>query len=56
MSHPVGVGNSYFRIGSAEERWVDAIPFGCYRKEVFDRIGLFDEELVRNQDDEFNLR
>ena len=56
MSHPMGVGNSYFRIGSAEERWVDTVPFGCYRKEVFDRIGLFDEELVRNQDDEFNLR
>ncbi len=56
MSHPVGVGNSYFRIGAASERWVDTVPFGCYRKEVFDRIGLFDEELVRNQDDEFNLR
>ena len=56
MSHPMGVGNSYFRIGSAEQRWVDTVPFGCYRKEVFDRIGLFDEELVRNQDDEFNLR
>jgi len=56
MSHPVGVGNSYFRIGSAEERWVDTVPFGCYRKDVFDRLGLFDEELVRNQDDEFNLR
>ena len=56
MSHMVGVGNSYFRIGSAEDRWVDTVPFGCYRREVFDRIGLFDEELVRNQDDEFNLR
>jgi glycosyltransferase involved in cell wall biosynthesis len=56
MSHPLGVGNSYFRIGSAEERWVDTVPFGCYRREVFDRIGLFDEDLVRNQDDEFNLR
>ena len=29
---------------------------GVYRREVFERIGLFDEELVRNQDDEFNLR
>ena len=56
MSHPVGVGNSWFRIGAAEQRWVDTVPFGCYRKEVFARIGLFDEELVRNQDDEFNLR
>jgi len=50
------VGNAYFRIGVKEPRWVDTVPFGCYRREVFDRIGLFDEELVRNQDDEFNLR
>ncbi|MEI8372063.1 MAG: glycosyltransferase family 2 protein [Planctomycetota bacterium] len=56
MSHPLGVGNSHFRIGSSEDRWVDTVPFGCYRREVFDRIGMFDEELVRNQDDELNLR
>ena len=56
LSHPFGVGNSYFRIGSEEPRWVDNVPFGCYRREVFDRIGLFDEDLVRNQDDELNLR
>ena len=56
MSHPLGVGNSHFRIGSREDRWVDTVPFGCYRREVFDRIGLFDEELVRNQDDELNFR
>jgi glycosyltransferase involved in cell wall biosynthesis len=56
MSHPLGVGNAHFRIGSVEDRWVDTVPFGCYRREVFDRIGLFDEELVRNQDDELNLR
>lgn len=56
LSHPFGVGNSYFRIGSAEPRWVDNVPFGCYRRAVFDRIGLFDEDLVRNQDDELNLR
>lgn len=56
MSHPFGVGDSYFRIGTSEPRLVDTVPFGCYRKEVFNRIGLFDEELVRNQDDEFNHR
>lgn len=56
LSHPFGVGNAYFRIGVKEPRWVDTVPFGCYRKEVFERIGLFDEEMVRNQDDEFNLR
>jgi glycosyltransferase involved in cell wall biosynthesis len=56
VSHPFGVGNSYFRIGVTEPRWVDTVPFGCYRRAVFERIGLFDEDLVRNQDDEFNAR
>jgi glycosyltransferase involved in cell wall biosynthesis len=56
LSHPFGVGNAYFRIGVKEPRWVDTVPFGCYRREVFDRIGMFDEELVRNQDGEFNHR
>ncbi|MGZ8892846.1 MAG: glycosyltransferase family 2 protein [Halobacteriota archaeon] len=56
MSHPFGVGNSYFRIGTKEPRWVDTVPFGCYKRAVFDKIGMFDEELVRNQDDEFNSR
>src|SRR5262249_8702492 len=55
-SHPFGIGNAQYRLGTREPRWVDTVPFGCYRKDVFQRIGLFDEELVRNQDDEFNLR
>lgn len=56
LSHPFGVGNSYFRIATTESRWVDTVPFGCYRRGVFERVGMFDEELVRNQDDEFNHR
>jgi GT2 family glycosyltransferase len=56
LSHPFGVGNAYFRIGSEEPKYVDTVPFGCYRREVFEKIGLFDENLVRNQDLEFNLR
>jgi glycosyltransferase involved in cell wall biosynthesis len=35
---------------------VDLVYLGCWKKEITDRIGLFDEELVRNQDDEFNFR
>jgi len=35
---------------------VDTVYLGCWRRDVFDRVGLFDEELVRNQDDELNLR
>ncbi|HVB59171.1 MAG TPA: glycosyltransferase family 2 protein [Candidatus Acidoferrales bacterium] len=36
--------------------YVDTVPYGCWRKETLLKLGLFDEELVRNQDDEFNLR
>jgi hypothetical protein len=32
------------------------VPFGCYRREIFEKVGYFDEDLVRNQDDEFNAR
>jgi len=56
LAHPLGVGNAQFRLDSRTPREVDTVPFGCYRREVFSRIGLFDEELVRNQDDEFNHR
>jgi len=38
------------------EGWVDTVTYGCWHREVFDRVGIFDEQLVRNQDDEFNLR
>jgi succinoglycan biosynthesis protein ExoA len=38
------------------EGMVDTVYLGCWPRHVFDRIGMFDEELVRNQDDEFNLR
>jgi succinoglycan biosynthesis protein ExoA len=38
------------------EGYVDTVTYGCWRKSTFDRIGLFDEALDRNQDDELNLR
>jgi glycosyltransferase involved in cell wall biosynthesis len=56
LTQPFGAGNAYYRIGVTSPRWVDTVPFGCYPREVFSRIGTFDEDLVRNQDDEFNLR
>lgn len=54
-SSPFGVGNAEFRY-SRKGKYVDTLAFGAYRRQVFERIGLFDEELVRNQDDEFNFR
>ena len=55
MGHPFGVGSAHFRTGR-KDGYVDTVAFGCYRREVFERIGYFDDELVRNQDDEFNFR
>lgn len=56
LSSSFGMGNSYFRIGAKEIMQVDTVPFGCFKKELFKKIGYFDEELIRNQDDEFNGR
>lgn len=56
LSHFFGIGNSYFRIGTKFPREVDTVPFGCFRREIFEKIGLFNVDLVRNQDDEFNGR
>jgi glycosyltransferase involved in cell wall biosynthesis len=54
--------HSRFAVGGARfhdvnyEGPVDTVTYGCWRKEAFERFGYFDEELVRNQDDEHNLR
>lgn len=55
MSSRFGVGNARFRTGGSAG-YADTVAFGAYRKEIFDYVGLFDEDLVRNQDDEFNYR
>lgn len=54
-SSPFGVGGARFHYAETAQ-WVDTVYMGAYPRAVFDRIGLFDEELVRNQDDEFNFR
>ncbi len=56
MSSPFGVGNSTFRTEKGCTRLVDTIPFPAYTRAIIDRVGLYDEELVRNQDDEYNYR
>lgn len=56
LSHPLGVGNSAFRTGINQMQEVDTVPFGCWRKDVFDKYGNFDKRLIRNQDIEFNKR
>ena len=54
-STPFGVGGARFHY-SIREEWVDTVYMGAWPRRVFEKIGLFDEELVRDQDDEFNYR
>jgi len=54
MSSRFGIG-AYFHVAT-EDREVDTVYMGMYPRRVFEQIGLFDEELVRNQDDELNYR
>ena len=56
LSHPFGVGGSTFRKGSKKVIEADTVFGGCYKREVFDKIGLFNENLIRSQDMEFNIR
>jgi len=38
------------------EGLVDTVYLGCWRRDIFQKVGLFDETLSPNEDDEFNLR
>lgn len=53
--HPAGVGNSAYRIGLGD-RFVDTVPFGAFRKSLFEKVGYYREDLMRHQDYELNAR
>lgn len=56
LSHVFGTGGSYFRTGASEPKAVETVAFGCYRREVFDKIGLYDERMAKTEDLELNSR
>lgn len=56
MSSRFGVGGSAFRTVNDREMYTDTVAFPGYTRKVIDKVGQFDEELVRNQDDEYNFR
>lgn len=57
LSDPFGAGNGHYKTDtSAQPRWVDVAAIGCWKKEIFQKIGLFNEDLARNEDVEFNFR
>lgn len=56
LSNKFGVGNAHYKTGVKKIKEVDTVPYFCCRKEIFNRVGLFNEKLVRGQDLEWNLR
>ena len=56
QSSKFGAGGASFRVGIEEGKYVNTLAFGAYKRSVFFDIGGYDEELIRNQDEEFNFR
>jgi glycosyltransferase involved in cell wall biosynthesis len=54
MASRFGVGGASFRVGG--EGPVDTVAFGAYRRDVFDRVGGFAEDIDKGEDDELNYR
>ena len=54
-AHRLGAGDARYRIGGGAG-YVDHVAFGAFRRDALEAVGLFDESLVRNQDDEMNMR
>jgi glycosyltransferase involved in cell wall biosynthesis len=56
ISHPFTVGNAYYRVGSDHVREVDTVFCGCFRRQLFDSIGFYNENITRNEDRDLNAR
>lgn len=56
QSSRFGAGGASFRTGVRKGMFVDTLAFGAYQRDVFLDNGGYDEELIRNQDEEFNFR
>ena len=54
-ANPIGVGNARYRY-TDKAGYVDTVPFGCFYRSLIEKIGPFDENLLTNEDYEFNTR
>ena len=53
--HPIAVGDARYRY-SGQAAYVDTVPFGAFKRDLLDQVGMFDETLLTNEDYEFNTR
>jgi succinoglycan biosynthesis protein ExoA len=58
VAHPFGIGDAKYRLSGESEaaREVDTVPFGSFRRELWQSLGGFNEELLANEDYDFNYR
>jgi glycosyltransferase involved in cell wall biosynthesis len=56
MGHRFGSGNAKIKVGASQPTWSDSAAFGCFKRELFSRIGLFDERLSGGSDMDMNIR
>ena len=58
VAHPIGAGNAVYRTSrTTEDRTeVDTVPFGCFRKSTWEKLGGLNEALLTNEDYDFNYR
>jgi glycosyltransferase involved in cell wall biosynthesis len=54
-AHKLGVGDAMYRLAASAAE-VDTVPFGSFQRELIEKIGMFDESLLSNEDYEFNTR
>lgn len=56
VAHPFGIGDAKYRLHVENQVLVDTVPFGAFRKELWQSLGGFNESLLTNEDYEFNYR
>lgn len=56
VGHPFGIGDAKYRLSDSATQFVDTVPFGVFRKSLWQRIGGFDENLLSNEDYDFYYR
>lgn len=54
-AHPIGAGDARYRISNSAG-YVDTVPFGAFKKETFEKVGGFNQNMLANEDYEFNTR
>lgn len=56
VAHPFGIGDASYRLTSSPAKFVDTVPFGAFKKSLWETLKGFNENLLTNEDYDFNYR